>query len=210
MPRQPRHEAPEAVHHVVFQGNGRCRIVLDQVDAERLWSGFGITTETCQWECIAACLLGTHFHAFLRTAEPNLGEGMRKLLGSYARWFNLRHSREGHLFRSPFWSTRVTSNEHLLIGTSYVALNAVRAGLCAHPSDWRWTTHRELAGLEPQRLVKADGLLRWLGNDDLERGRAAYRLGIEDDLMRLRATPGYRHPVLGYLEELGRDGPQSG
>jgi REP element-mobilizing transposase RayT len=169
MPRRPRQEAAGAVHHVVFQGNGRCRIVLDRVDAERLWTGFGIVSETHQWECIAACLLGTHFHTFLRTEEPNLGEGMQRLLGSYSRWFNLRHGREGHLFRSPFWSKRVVTNEHLLVGASYVALNAVRAGLCAHPSEWRWTTHRELAGLEPQKLVHADGLPSWLGNNDLER-----------------------------------------
>ena len=79
--------------------------------------------------------------------------------------------------------------EHLVVGTSYVALNPVRAGVCAHPAEWRWTTHRELAGLEPPRLVKADGLLRMLGNDDIARGREAYVRMIDDDLERLRATP---------------------
>ncbi|MCY7303452.1 MAG: transposase [Thermoleophilia bacterium] len=202
MPRQPRSEAAGAVHHVVFQGNGRCRIVLDRVDAERLWSGFEIVCKSCEWECTAACLLGTHFHTFVRTEVPNLGEGMRQLLGSYARWFNMRHAREGHLFRSPFWSTKVTTNDHLLVGASYVALNPVRAGLCAHPSEWLWTTHRELAGLEPQKLVRADGLLAWLGNNDLDRGRHAYKQMIEDDLARLRATPGYRHASLSYLREV--------
>ncbi len=202
MPRRPRQEAAGAVHHVVFQGNGRCRIVLGQVDAERLWRGFAMACETFEWKCTAACLLGTHFHTFLRTDEPNLGEGMRRLLGSYSRWFNMRHGREGHLFRSPFWSKRVATNQHLLLGASYVALNPVRAGLCAHPSEWRWTTHRELAGLEQEKLVRADGLLSWLGNNDLEHGRAAYARMVEDDLARLRAEPGYRHPQLGYLREL--------
>ena len=196
-------EGPGAVHHVVFQGTGRCRIVLDGTDADRLWSEFALVTDTCQWQCIAACLLGTHFHAFVETEVPNLGEGMRKLLGSYARWFNLRHGREGHLFRSPFWSTRVLTNEHLLVGVSYVAVNPVRAGLCDHPADWRWTTHRELAGLEPQKLVSADRLLTRLGNGDLDRGRAVYAEMIENDLARLRAGSGGLDPALSYLAECG-------
>jgi hypothetical protein len=187
---------------VVFQGNGRCRIVHDQRDAERLWNGFAIATTSNSWECFAACLLGTHFHTFVRTVEPNLGAGMQKLLGGYARWFNLRHGLEGHLFRSPYWSTRVQKAEHLVVGVSYVVLNPVRAGLCAHPAEWRWTTHRELAGLEPQRLVKADGLFRMLGHDDLVRGREAYIRIIDNDLERLRAAPGYRHPALEYLAEV--------
>jgi putative transposase len=199
-------EAAGAVHHVVFQGNGRCRIVIDQTDAERLWNEFIRISTSFSWECIAACLLGTHFHTFVRTVEPNLGAGMQKLLGGYARWFNLRHGREGHLFRSPFWSSRVETAEHLVVGTSYVALNPVRAGVCAHPAEWRWTTHRELAGLEPQRLVRADGLLRMLGNDDLLRGRAAYVQMIEDDLERLRMTPAHRHRALDYLAELDQRG----
>ena len=204
MPRQPRKEAADAVHHVVFQGSGRGRIVLDQTDAERLWNSFSVASTSFSWECIAACLLGTHFHTFVRTVEPNLGTGMQKVLGGYARWFNLRHGLEGHLFRSPFWSTRVLTAEHLVVGTSYVALNPVRAGLCVDPAELRWTTHRELAGLEPQRLVKADGLLGMLGNNDIERGRETYVRMIEDDLARLRATPDYRHPVLDYLAEVER------
>jgi putative transposase len=210
MPRRPRQEVAGALHHIVFQGNGRCRIVLDSVDAERLWRGFAIVTEDFRWGCIAACLVGTHFHAFMRTEEPNLGEGMRQLLGAYGRWFNLRHGREGHLFRSPFWSKRVLTNEHLLLGTSYVALNPVRAGLCQHPADWRWTTYRELVGHEPQSLVRADRLLRWIGNEDVERGRIVLERMVEDDLERLRASPGYRHPLMGYLDEGARPPGKSG
>jgi REP element-mobilizing transposase RayT len=189
MPRRPRHEGADAVHHVVFQGNGRCRVVEDRTDAERFWSGFALACDSFSWECIAACLLGTHFHAILRTLEPSLGKGTQRLLGAYARWFNLRHQREGHLFRSPFWSGRIETMEHLVVSVSYVALNPVRAGLCGHPSGWPWTTHRELAGLEPSRVVKADGVLSFLGNNDIARGRAAYARMIEDDLERLLCTP---------------------
>jgi putative transposase len=202
MPRRPRQEAPGAVHHVVFQGNGRCRIVLDSVDAERLWNGVGLVSRECGWECISACLLGTHFHGILRTSEPNLGEGMRLLLGSYGRWFNLRHGREGHLLRSPYWSKRVRTNDHVLVGASYLDLNPVRAGLCAHPADWRWSTHRELVGLDPPALAQSDRLLLWLGNGDVERGRAAYAAVVEQDLARLRTAREERHRLLAYLEEL--------
>jgi putative transposase len=125
---------------------------------------------------------------------------MQKLLGGYGRWFNLRHGLEGHLFRSPFWSRCVKTDAHVVVGVSYVALNPVRAGLCSHSSDWRWTTHRELAGLEPASLVRADGLLSSLGNGDVERGRAEYAEIVERDLARLCAAA-EREPLPGYIDE---------
>jgi putative transposase len=84
----------------------------------------------------------THLHLVLETREPNLGHGMGRLLGDYARWFNRRHGREGHLFMTPFFSRLLQSDEHVLAATVYVLGNPVRAGLCSHPSEWPWGSYR--------------------------------------------------------------------
>ena len=36
----------------------------------------------------ASCLLDTHHHAIVETSEPNLGEGLRRILGGHSRWLN--------------------------------------------------------------------------------------------------------------------------
>lgn len=42
-----------------------------------------------------------------RCRLPNLADGMRWLLGSYATWFNKRHGLTGHLFGDRFYSDLV-------------------------------------------------------------------------------------------------------
>ena len=98
--------------------------------------------------------MDTHHHAIIETPEPNLGRGMQRVLGGYAYVFNKRHDREGHLFHGPYWSRRVHGDGHLLAACLYAVLNPVAAGLCAHPSEWPWSSyHRILAGLGSDRLM---------------------------------------------------------
>ena len=42
------------------------------------------------WNCVAYCLLDTHVHLVVVTPKPNLGRGMRLLLGRYAITYNRR------------------------------------------------------------------------------------------------------------------------
>jgi len=59
--------------------------------------------------------------------------------GDYARAFNRRHARRGHLFGQRFSSWVVEGEEYLENTIRYVLLNPVRAGLCRHPNEWRWS-----------------------------------------------------------------------
>jgi putative transposase len=64
---------------------------------------------------------------------------MRKLNGVYARRFNRRHGFRGHLFEERFSSWLVRDEKHFAATILYVLENPVRAGLCASPTDWRWS-----------------------------------------------------------------------
>jgi len=65
------------------------------------------------WQRLAYCLMTNHLHLLVRTAEPNLADGMQSLHGRYAQRYNFRHERKGHLFQGRYGSTRITSDEHL-------------------------------------------------------------------------------------------------
>jgi REP element-mobilizing transposase RayT len=81
-----------------------------------------------------------HFHLLVETSEPNLSPGMQQLISRYARYFNERFAFEGHLFQQRFTSRLIGSERQYAEVLRYIALNPVRAGLCAHPSDWPWST----------------------------------------------------------------------
>ena len=101
----------------------------------------------------------THYHLVLRIADKGLAQGMSELNGSFARWANLRHGRSDHLFGKRYGCNEITTDAYLLGACRYVVLNPVRAGLCKHPQEWRWSSYRASAGLEPPRGLHARDVL---------------------------------------------------
>jgi len=99
------------------------------------------------WVCRAFCFMTTHYHLLLDAPAETLQPGMQRLNGLYARAFNLRHGRSGHLFGERYYNVMVESDQHMLGLLRYIALNPVEAGLCAKPSDWYWGSYRDCVGL---------------------------------------------------------------
>ena len=91
-----------------------------------------------------------------------------------ARAFNRRHARVGHLYEKRYHAAAVASERHLFAAACYVVLNPVRAGLCAAPAHWPWSSYGATAGLEPAPpFLTTDWLLDQLGTTP-EHGRAAF------------------------------------
>ncbi|HEX4747445.1 MAG TPA: hypothetical protein VFU99_11265 [Gaiellaceae bacterium] len=164
MPRQPRYEAPGALHHVVAKGNAGEAIVRNDVDRRGFITRLGRAVVRHRWECMAYCLLDTHFHLVLRTPEPNLGEGMRWLNSTYAQDLNYRHGRTGHVFGGRYYSAQLYSDDHLVAALVYVYLNPVRAGIVELPHVWPWSSYAATVGRDraPQ-FVDIDSVLELFG-----------------------------------------------
>ncbi len=110
--------------------------------------------------------MDNHVHLLITTSTENLSEGIRWLLGHYAQGFNRRHGLEGHLFQGRFHSRLVVSPWHLLELSRYIVLNPVRAGICATPGEWPWSSYRPTAGkISPPRCLALDWLLAQFGRD---------------------------------------------
>src|SRR4051812_47131806 len=107
------------------------------------------TIDRYGWKCYAYCLMGNHFHLVVGTPEPNVAAGMCRLNGGYARSFNKRHGRCGHLFERRYHAELVQTDGHLLELVRYVALNPVRAGLCGRADEWPWSSYGSLVGIRP-------------------------------------------------------------
>jgi putative transposase len=184
MPRPPRLQVPGGIYHITARGNRRQPTFLDSDDHRfHLWCLNKVVAE-CEWECDGFCHMPNHFHMLIRTPKPNLSSGMQRLNGLYAQVFNNRHGLSGHVFQGRFHSVLVEGEGHLLELARYMDLNPVRAGLCDHPLDWRWSSCRALMGL----VAKPDFLnVTWLLGQfgrDLEYARQRYLAFLEDRLDR--------------------------
>ena len=166
MARKPRVQFGGAFYHLTTRGNNRRPIFLDDRDREQFLGLFDTVLKSLAWRCHTFCLMGNHYHFVVETPEPNLAEGMFRLNGQYARIFNGRHGRGGHLFERRYSSVLIERESHLLEACRYVVLNPVRAGLCESADDWRWSSFRATAGLAgvPSFLV-VDWLHQQFGCD---------------------------------------------
>lgn len=182
MARPLRIEFEHALYHAHARGNERGAIFRDDHDRRGLLAGLGQVVERYGWICHAYCLMGNHYHFMVETPHANLSLGMRQLNGVYAARFNRRHGRVGHLFEGRFKAWLVQKDAYALGVARYIVLNPVRAGLCAHPREWRWSSYRATAGLEPAPpFLSLDWLLGQLSRDRTE-ARRRYTAFVEEAL----------------------------
>ena len=78
---------------------------------------------------------------------------------------NRTHGRVGHVFRGRFKAIIVQREGYLLELARYVVLNPVRAGLCAMPDQWRWSSYLATVGLASRpNWLRTDWLLSQFGS----------------------------------------------
>jgi REP element-mobilizing transposase RayT len=172
---------PGALYHVYNRGNDKHPVFRDDEDRMKyLWFVVKYLQELSV-VLIAYCLLGTHFHLFLQTLLANLPEFMQRLHSAYARWYNKKRDRTGHLFTDRYKAAPVQDDVHALELSRYIHLNPVRAGLVARPEEWQWSSYRHYVGLEQSSVLNTDIVMRQISSDQ-EKQAEGYGAFVMDGL----------------------------
>ncbi len=93
MPRQPRLDAPGALHHVMGRGIERTKLFQTDTDREDFLARLAVLCRGGALRVYAWALLPNHFHLLVRTGQSPLAQSMKKLLTGYVVNFNHRHRR---------------------------------------------------------------------------------------------------------------------
>jgi REP element-mobilizing transposase RayT len=176
------------IHHVHPRGTNKEPIFFDAFDRGEFLHRLERAALRQSWIVLAYCLLTNHFHLVLRCPHGGLSEGMQWLLSGYSRQTNLRHDRTMHLFRQPFSSRLILTDDHLRESCRYTVLNPVRAGLCTGPADWHWSSYRATAGLEVAPLFLAEHEVLRLFDTNRRRAEAAWVAYVQEGLSQVSDT----------------------
>jgi REP element-mobilizing transposase RayT len=150
VPRPPRDIAAGTFHvysHCVYAS---AELFRDTGDRVTFLTQLARVTRRTAWTCVAFCLMGNHFHLIVRVEDGVLPKAMHALNLSYARGFNRRHGLKGHVMFARYGAKRIRTDASLAMRFRYVVRNPVRAGLCASPQDWPWSSYAGTAGLRQQ------------------------------------------------------------
>src|SRR4030067_1093181 len=166
MPRQPRLDAPGALHHIMGRGIERAKIFRTDQDRQDFLNR---VAELCiQGDLVvyAWSLMPNHFHLLARTGRQPISRSMRKLLTGYVVNFNLRHKRHGHLFQNRYKSIICEDDPYLLELTRYIHLNPLRAGMVRDMralSTYRWADHSAIMGRVKRDWQDIETVLSYVG-----------------------------------------------
>jgi putative transposase len=160
MPRKPRLHVDGAIYHVMLRGNAGQAIFADDADRLRWETLLAEGVARHGHRVLAYCWMGNHAHLCLRVAETPLSRIMQQLAFRYARAFNRRHRRVGHVFQGRFRALLVGDDAYRLALLRYIHRNPVVAGLARDPRRYRWSSHGALSGARrpPDWLDSAETL----------------------------------------------------
>lgn len=165
--------------HIVQRGNNRQVCFFHPSDYALYQETVFACAARYQVDIHAYVLMTNHVHLLATPAGKWGVSRMMQLLGAtYVANINALYRRTGSLWEGRYKSSLVESERYCLACYRYIELNPVRAGMCANPGDYRWSSYRvnalaaENPGLRPHPQWLA------LGENDGER-RAQYRKLVE-------------------------------
>ena len=140
-----RGDEPGKGHHIYCHAVGDESYFRDDADCEKFLEILEDVIDKTDVVCLAYSLVVNHLHLVLVSGMRwGMSRFMKRLNSRYARYFNKKYARLGHLRRRPFGSEPIESDEQLVTEIRYVLLNRVVAGLVrdldALEED-RWTSY---------------------------------------------------------------------
>jgi putative transposase len=185
MPKSARLVVPEIPHHMTQRGNNRQRVFLDREDHLRYLAFMEESLTKYDVHLLGFCLMPNHVHQILIPHDKeSLAAAMDQASSNYARSFNRRYRRCGHLWQSRFYSCPL-SPSHLHRGLRYVELNPVRASMVQDAWDYEWSS----AALHVGLVASQPGLTKQLqdpGLDIQDWKRYLQETESETDRIRIR------------------------
>jgi REP element-mobilizing transposase RayT len=166
MARQPRLDAPGALHHVMGRGIDGIKIFSNRKDREDFLERLSDLCRADALSVYAWALMNNHFHLLIRTGKQLLANSMRKLLTGYVVNYNRRHKRYGHLFQNRYKSIICEDDPYLLELTRYIHLNPLRAGLVKNLKElkgYQWCGHSGIMGMVKRDWQDRDTVLTYFG-----------------------------------------------
>ncbi len=143
MPRKERITEP-GIYHIINRGVERRDVFHDEEDYTffsqlllKLKYDYDIIIHTY-------CLMTNHYHLLLETKQNNLSKSIQFLNDKYAKYFNKKYNRIGHLWQGRYKSYTLYDDAHFWVVAKYIERNPIKASMVQsitahnHQSYFQW------------------------------------------------------------------------
>lgn len=166
MPRKPRIFSPTGIYHIILRSINQHIIFEEDADYQKLLYILSDCKEKYDIDIYAYCLMDNHIHLLIHSSEEQLASFFQSFGTRFARWYNTKYSRSGHLFQDRYFSLPVTDDQQYLATLTYIHNNPVKSSLCRFPSEYRWSSYNAFFG-QKNPLVDTAFSFAMAGSKDL-------------------------------------------
>ena len=128
-------------YHVVIRGVNKQNIFFDSDDRRFFLSLLKKYGHKTNIKIHAFCLMDNHVHLEIEDPQKHISLFMQGVCSVYARVFNRKYDRIGHLFQSRFASEIIKNKRQFLAVFRYIMQNPVKAGMC-NSFDYDWSSFK--------------------------------------------------------------------
>lgn len=120
MPRTARVKSPDAKYHIMSRSISELDLFRDDEDKKKYMRIVKRYKEKYKIKIYAYCLMDNHSHLMIDANGADISKVMQGINLSYARYYNKKYDRHGHLFQGRFKSIIVGSNGYLARLSAYI------------------------------------------------------------------------------------------
>jgi REP element-mobilizing transposase RayT len=115
--------------------------ILGEAQCAKIVQGALLFLNQRRFDLRAWVVMPNHWH-FLARFHPNqtLEKGLHSLKSYTANELKKLHPEMGSIWQEGYFDRYIRSEEHYWNAVNYICRNPVVAGLCAEPSDFRWSS----------------------------------------------------------------------
>ena len=140
MPRRERKKSSTGIYHITQRGINKQRIFEEPEDFEKYLSCLAEVKKISGFKLYAYCLMDNHVHLLIKEGLEPLAQVFKRLGVRYVFWYNKKYQRSGHLYQDRFRSVPIETDEYFITVLAYIYQNPVKAGICANPEDYNWSS----------------------------------------------------------------------
>lgn len=130
-------------YHVIARGNQKQNVFLQQADFEKYLGLLKHYKRRYKFRLYAWCLMPNHVHLILEVNKPKeLPKIIQGLNLGYARWFNKKYNKVGHLWQGRYKSLIIQKDRYVLDCINYIEENPLRANIKQKPFEYVWSSYR--------------------------------------------------------------------
>ncbi len=130
------------MYHVTSRGNNKQPVFLEDLDFQRYLRYLKKYKKKFETRLYSFCLMPNHVHLLVC---PNNKENLKKFMHgvnmSYAKYFNYKYNKVGHIWQNRYLSRLISKDEYFINCINYIEFNPIRAKLTDRVETYPWSSY---------------------------------------------------------------------